>query len=548
MDYEVRDRAHELLPEADLLLKADLYMLLASLGDLQGIEFARTNILKDNTALKQACLEILSFSRNPADGEFLRQHKRSFFKTVNLMQAFLKAQAVIDTVALSGEEKLDAMEKDFMNNEPLLAWLALYAARQEGGEALSWLRDFAGRHALFDYPEFVYATKLRGISAREILEKSGEAADSRPESSGPAPEAPGKPVPQEAALFFRTPLQGMEVFLDGKKIDVSPGELVEGLVPGRHKLRVTAPHGESISGKIPLEAGTVLPIETTLLDSGKETVNSIGIRLKFIPAGEFVMGSAELGLKEHRVAITTPLLVGIHEITNAQFEHFDPERAKTRDRRSREDNQPVILVSWYQAVKFCNWLSRQENLIPCYDENYFYIDYRKVTGYRLLTEAEWEYVARAGSKTRYPWGDRSKGERVYFANFYPKEGQDADGFGFTAPVATYIANEFGLFDVIGNVSEWCHDWYGEDYYERFGMNRPVRDPFGPGDGSMKVARGGSWRSREAIQVAYREFAHPADRSNSRGFRICRPVKSFSVRLLEPVELDKFSEIPVRKEL
>jgi len=145
------------------------------------------------------------------------------------------------------------------------------------------------------------------------------------------------------------------------------------------------------------------------------------------------------------------------------------------------DRHPVVCVNWGDAMAFCSWLSVK-------------------TGhpFRLPTEAEWEYACRAGADTPYPWGDTIDGRWCNFADKHmpfgyfsnrPAEHRKADdGYAFAAPVGTYPANMFGLYDMIGNVNEWCSDWLGEDYYSW----SPVNDPLGPSSGSARVLRGGSF--------------------------------------------------------
>src|SRR6185436_7487210 len=148
----------------------------------------------------------------------------------------------------------------------------------------------------------------------------------------------------------------------------------------------------------------------------------------------------------------------VHEVTNAQFEQFDPEHKKLRGKFgiAKEDNDPVTFVTWQQAVEFCKWLSKKEGKT-----------------YRLPTEAEWEYACRAGTTTLYHTGDTLAKEQANLG-----EGQE------TRPVGSYKANAWGLFDMHGNVAEWCADWYGP--YEASEQT----DPLGRADGDFRVIRGG----------------------------------------------------------
>src|SRR5262249_15422458 len=144
------------------------------------------------------------------------------------------------------------------------------------------------------------------------------------------------------------------------------------------------------------------------------------------------------------------------------------------------DDHPVVEVSWNDAAQFCDWA-------------------RKKTGkaIRLPTEAEWEYACRAGGRTRYFFGDNEE-ELAQYANvadasFRQLTGKNwgiraDDGYAFTAPVGTFKPNGFGLYDMHGNVLQWCQDWYDKDYYTK----SPKKDPQGPSSGENRVGRGGAW--------------------------------------------------------
>jgi len=179
-------------------------------------------------------------------------------------------------------------------------------------------------------------------------------------------------------------------------------------------------------------------------------------------------------------------------------------------RPESEYNHPVIHVSWNDAIAYCAWLSQ-----------------KTVRTYRLPTEAEWEYAAGNGSRhTKYSWGNGEpvgkKGGNAADESKRPGDGASwsvkfdgyNDGYWFTAPVGSYDANDFGLFDMTGNVLEWCSDWRG-DYASGSQTN-----PIGPGSGSYRVLRGGSWRyGAQICRVAYRYFGTPGFRNYNIGFRL-----------------------------
>jgi formylglycine-generating enzyme len=213
--------------------------------------------------------------------------------------------------------------------------------------------------------------------------------------------------------------------------------------------------------------------------------------MALIPAGSFRMGDITgTGVIDeqpvHEVTITRPFLMARIPVTQAQYEAVmgsNPSYFKGPD-------LPVERVGWYDAVEFCNELSRQEGLDPCYSgsgEN-IVCDFT-ANGYRLPTEAEWEYACRAGTETDFHTGNMTH-------SGYPPLDPDLDRAGWyrvnsggeTHPVGQKEPNAFGLYDMHGNVWEWCWDWYSGNYY----ASSPAEDPRGPATGTRRVVRGGSW--------------------------------------------------------
>ena len=185
------------------------------------------------------------------------------------------------------------------------------------------------------------------------------------------------------------------------------------------------------------------------------------------------------------------------------------------------DDSPVSQVTWNDAVMFCNWLSEQENLKPCYhqDARDGWTLLATGEGYRLPTEAEWEYACRAGSTNEPTSGDG-------FAWLKEHAWFDGNPHGGAQSVAMKPPNEFGLFDMRGNVFEWCHDWYGHDYY----LKSPPNDPLGPSTGNVRVQRGGGW-SYGAVEChsGFRTYSAASGRADHRGFRVVRvTTKDLSV--------------------
>jgi formylglycine-generating enzyme required for sulfatase activity len=232
-----------------------------------------------------------------------------------------------------------------------------------------------------------------------------------------------------------------------------------------------------------------------------------------LPAGWFEMGSESGNEDEspvHRVWVDA-FLMDKYEVTQDQFRQLqlsDPSRFQGK-------RLPVEQQTWIDAIRFCNERSYEEELDPCYDEETLECDF-EASGYRLPTEAEWEYAARAGTSTRYFFGqDRRRLGQYAWTSDNAGEG--------THEVGTKRPNPWGLYDLYGNVAEWVHDYYGEDFYG----TSPERNPRGPTDGEFRVLRGGGWSDDpETIHASYRDFSASVDDgclvSDALGFRCVRP--------------------------
>jgi len=266
---------------------------------------------------------------------------------------------------------------------------------------------------------------------------------------------------------------------------------------------------------------------------GKTYTNSIGMQFVRIEQGTFTMGidgtplppeitdniARQKSWKEderpylrngdfdeyppHKVTISRPFYAGVFEVTNAQYEQFDPEHRKLRGKLgfSKEDDEAVVFVSWHDAVAFCEWLSKKEG-----------------QPYRLPTEAEWEYACRAGTSTYYHTGDTLP--EVFHKNpnesWYPSVGRGGSAEEEVVPltVGQTPPNPWGLHDMHGNVEEWCYDWYAP--YE----SKDQIDPVGSEDGLFRVTRGGSHSTPiYYLRSSNRLGTLPDDKSWLIGFRI-----------------------------
>jgi formylglycine-generating enzyme required for sulfatase activity len=226
-------------------------------------------------------------------------------------------------------------------------------------------------------------------------------------------------------------------------------------------------------------------------------VNSVGMKMVPIQPGSFSMGQVDGGDFDekpvHRVNITKGFYMAATEVTNAQYEQFDGSHRAVRGKYgiSSEDDEAVVFVSWYNAVEYCQWLSEKEGKT-----------------YRLPTEAEWEYACRAGTSTVYNTGDELP--EIYHNNqkleWYPEE--------VNIPVGKTPANQWGLYDMHGNVEEWCMDWYGPY------IGGWQSDPVGYDDGDFRVTRGGSHSTKiYYLRSANRIGALPEDKTWLTGFRV-----------------------------
>jgi sulfatase modifying factor 1 len=304
----------------------------------------------------------------------------------------------------------------------------------------------------------------------------------------------------------------------------------------------------------------------------QETIqNVLDMKFALIPAGEFMMGNdasvaslasaypqyertrlQELGDEApvHKVSISHAFYLGQHEVTVGQFRRFladsgyqpeseadgtggygynpayDPAKSvrgdafEGRDRKyswrnpgfQQGEDHPVVNVTWNDAVAMCQWLSKVEG-----------------KRYRLPTEAEWEYAARAGTRTQYYTGDDPQ-SLLSAANVFDTDAAKnwarwqtyalagSDGFAFTSPVGSFAPNAFGLYDVHGNAWEWTADWHDDHYY----ANSPAVDPQGPTSGSVRVRRGGSWHTWTFYaRSSYRNWNAPDTRYTLVGMRLLR---------------------------
>jgi formylglycine-generating enzyme required for sulfatase activity len=249
--------------------------------------------------------------------------------------------------------------------------------------------------------------------------------------------------------------------------------------------------------KIQLLSSVFLLLLSTTTWSADYT-NSIGVDFVKVKAGCFLMGrdaNFEDGnndeLPRHKVCITKSFYLGKHEITQGQWVAVmgnNPSHFKGR-------SKPVEQVSWHDAKTFIKRLNQSEG----------------GNHYRLPTEAEWEYAARAGTSSAWHFGD-DEGSAGQYAWYDGNSGER------THPVGQKKPNPWGLYDMYGNVWEWVQDWYGENSYR----NHATNDPEGAGSGRYRVRRGGAWSAGAGgLRSAYRSYSSPGNRYSNLGFRLVR---------------------------
>ena len=257
--------------------------------------------------------------------------------------------------------------------------------------------------------------------------------------------------------------------------------------------------------------------ETTPAAVAESPSWSLGYEMVAVAPGEFWMGapSSESGRdadeEYHRVTLRRPFLLGRTEVTQTQWQ----EIVGANPSHFRGATLPVEQVSWFDAVEFANLLSEREGLTPAYRISGSYVQWdRDADGYRLPTEAEWEYAARAGEDTLYAGSDSPSSVAWYKDNSGSR----------THEVALKTPNAWGLYDMSGNVWEWCWDWHPCQTGKACPSPYPGTsvDPIGESSGSERIYRGGSWKEpRSKVRNANRGFYKPSSTNSHRGLRLAR---------------------------
>ena len=284
---------------------------------------------------------------------------------------------------------------------------------------------------------------------------------------------------------------------------------------------------------------------------GNPTEGNLLEGMVWIPGGNFSMGDSKAEGWDAELPVHSVYVDGFYmdqtEVTKAQWDavyNWAVAHGYSFDNvgSGKAANHPVHTVSWYDVVKWCNARSEMEGRTPCYTVSGS--PYKtgqsapvcnfEADGFRLPTSDEWEYAARGGLQgKRFPWGDTITHDNAnYYANgsaysydasayttstYHPV--YDEDGYPYTSPVGSFGANDYGLYDMAGNVWEWCWDRYGSSYY----ASSPSSNPQGPSSGSGRVNRGGGWfNGADYCRAASRDSSNPDFAISIVGFRVVRP--------------------------
>jgi formylglycine-generating enzyme required for sulfatase activity len=284
-------------------------------------------------------------------------------------------------------------------------------------------------------------------------------------------------------------------------------EAMQKMDPLVNKLVETISNSESGGGVSGTGGGTRQPTSVTRPATSAPLAGFVQV-----PAGTFSMGSNNGTFNErpvHQVTISKAFYMSDHEVTQKEW----VEVMGSNPSNWKGDDLPVERVNWFDAIEYCNKRSVREGLTPAYSGSGGYITCNfNASGYRLPTEAEWEWAAKGGGKDfmiyEYSGSNSVDGVAWYYGNSGNR----------THPVKTKVANSLGLYDMSGNVREWCWDWYESSYSEG-----SQTDPAGAASGSVRVVRNGSWLYIATMaRSTSRTYCTPSYRDNTVGFRLVRP--------------------------
>jgi formylglycine-generating enzyme required for sulfatase activity len=350
--------------------------------------------------------------------------------------------------------------------------------------------------------------------------------------------------PELGIIHFAVEPADAQLIVDGKNHGAVPQKLE--LVAASHQLEIKKQGYQPYQTQITPRPGypqeikiSLARLETKPTGPADSITAKTGYPLRLIRPQPFTMGSSrrEQGRRANetlrKINLKRPFYMGVREVTNKEFKEFlaNHNSGAYKGQRLSQDEHPVVQVTWEQAALFCNWLSAKESLPPVYvqKENVWVVAEPMATGYRLPTEAEWEYCARISQNQallKYPWGDvfppsspSGNYADISAKNLLPAYLENYnDGYSVTAPAEKFKPNSLQLYDMGGNVAEWCHDFYTIYTYD---TNITDTDPAGPRQGKHHVVKGSSWKNASMInlRLAFRDYSD--GKREDLGFRICR---------------------------
>lgn len=362
-------------------------------------------------------------------------------------------------------------------------------------------------------------------------------------------------------LFITVSPKHADLYIDGIKQKTNSGKFQ--LTEKKHVLRVKAKGYQTQEKKIPIgrfskNMSFILAknnVKISQKGNNKQTKNnktinqkkkisyrnSIGQKMLLVKPAIFRMGSKknEAGRSsnesEHKVHIKYSYYLSEKEISNKQYRQYKNSHnsGSSGSKTLNTDNQPVVNVTWQDAAQFANWLSKQEGLEPYYEvqnNKLTAVNNSKInTGYRLPFEAEWVLAARGTKQKKYPWAGKYPPTSIS-GNFADSSAASNisntlsgynDKQSVSAPIGSYVKNAMGFYDLGGNVSEWCQDYYSPS--SGLSANKTAINPTGPKKGTHKVVRDSSWRdsSIKELRLSFRSYSKK--KSNDIGFRLARTV-------------------------
>jgi formylglycine-generating enzyme required for sulfatase activity len=350
---------------------------------------------------------------------------------------------------------------------------------------------------------------------------------------------------QRVAVTVRGEPNDAELWIDGVARGASVQQIE--LTPLEHRIEVRKAGFDPFFTQLKPQAGFAqlieyrlrTPLETRTDKFPPAIKSATGYTLNLMPPGTYQIGSARrdpgrrTNETQREVKLVRLFYMGVTEVTNAEFRQFhsDHNSGLIKDRTLDLDKHPVVNVAWADAAAYCNWLSAKDGLPEAYEKrgDSYALKSPANTGYRLPTEAEWEWVARydhGSAMRRYPWNGSTLPPPAHAGNYADASAAllvesvivgYQDGFPVSAPVGTFGPDALGLDDIGGNVSEWVNDSYSLN----LDLGPSVTDPPGPATSSVHTIRGSSWMTAQIaeLRLTYRDYS--GDKRIDLGFRVAR---------------------------